>query len=133
MNLRSLLSALSIPALIFNVAPAAQHAGAAELPANSRAEIEYLLAQLGKSDCEFNRNGSWYSAVEAREHLTMKFDYLARKNLLGSSEDFIELGASKSSMSGQAYQVKCVNAKPVDSAQWLNGALRQYRSQPNKR
>jgi uncharacterized membrane protein len=35
---------------------------AAELSANSRAEIQYLLTRLGNSDCQFNRNGNWYSA-----------------------------------------------------------------------
>ncbi len=114
-------------ALLFSVALLIPAIGHAELPAKSREEIDYLLNQLGTSNCEFNRNGSWYNAAEARDHLRGKLDYLVKKNLLKSSEDFIELGASKSSMSGKAYQVKCANDKPVDSALWLGEALRKYR------
>jgi hypothetical protein len=106
------------------------NAAAAELSAQSHAEIEYLLARLGKSECEFNRNGSWYSAVEAREHLTMKFSYLQRKKTIGSSEDFIALGASRSSLSGTAYRVRCTDTAVVDSAQWLTQELLRYRSLP---
>ncbi len=122
MNAKSIFTALlvSIALLI----PAISHA---ELPAKSREEIDYLLNVLGSSNCEFNRNGSWYSAAEARDHLRSKFDYLLKKNLLKSSEDFIELGAPKSSMGGKAYQGRCANSNPIDSGLWLNEALRKYR------
>ena len=105
----------------------------AELSATSRAEIQHLLTRLVSSDCQFNRNGSWYSAIEARSHLMRKFDYLDKKNRLKTSEDFIELGAAKSSVSGQAYQVKCANRNAVDSAVWLGDELARYRQQQGGR
>ena len=108
-------------------------ADAAELSVRSRDEIQHLLARLGNSGCEFNRNGNWYSAAEAQTHLTHKLDYLVKRNLLASSEDFIALGASTSSMSGKAYQVKCANAKAVDSTVWLGEALLRYRAQRRAR
>ena len=108
-------------------------ADAAELSVRSRDEIQHLLARLGNSGCEFNRNGNWYSAAEAQTHLTHKLDYFVKRNLLASREDFIALGASKSSMSGKAYQVKCANAKAVDSAAWLGEALLRYRAQRRAR
>jgi hypothetical protein len=106
---------------------------AAELSANSRAEIQYLLTRLGNSGCQFNRNGSWYSASEARSHLAKKLDYLVTKNLLKTSEDFIERAASTSSVSGKAYQVKCGSANAVDSAVWLGEELARHRQQQGGR
>lgn len=93
----------------------------------ARAEIAQLLDHLQASGCEFNRNGRWYLAPAAREHLQKKFEYLLDKGLVGSSEDFIERAASRSSVSGQPYQVRCSSTAPVASADWLKTALRQLR------
>lgn len=101
---------------------------AAELPASSRAEVEALLNRLAASGCQFSRNGSWYSAQEAKSHLTKKLDYVLEKKMVSSSEQFIELAASKSSMSGKPYQVKCGNQAAQDSATWLQGALKDLRA-----
>ena len=49
----------------------------------------------------FIRNGSEYPAAEARAHLQKKLDYLERKDLVASSEDFIERAATQSSLSGK--------------------------------
>lgn len=104
------------------------HVNAAELSASSRAEVESLLNRLSASGCQFNRNGSWYSAAEAKNHLTKKLDYMLEKKLVSISEQFIELAASKSSMSGKPYQVKCGNEAAQDSAVWLQGALKDLRA-----
>ena len=74
---------------------------AAPLPAPLRAEVNGLLDHLQSSGCEFNRNGSWYAAGEARAHLQSKLEYLEGKDTIHSTEQFIELGASTSSMSGK--------------------------------
>ena len=74
---------------------------AAPAPVPVRAEIDGLLARLQSSGCEFNRNGSWYSGAEAKTHLMRKLDYLDGKDLVTSTEKFIELGASTSSSSGK--------------------------------
>ncbi|WP_077037173.1 DUF5329 domain-containing protein [Pelomonas sp. KK5] len=101
---------------------------AAGLPAAARTEIDGLLNRLQNSGCEFKRNGSWYGATEARAHLQKKLDYLVGKDAVHSAEQFIELGASSSSMSGQPYEVRCTGAAPVPSRDWLGRELKALRA-----
>ncbi|MDR2240437.1 MAG: DUF5329 domain-containing protein [Zoogloeaceae bacterium] len=107
-------------------------AGAAPAAAPVRAEIDALLNKLQTSGCQFNRNGAWHSGSEARDHLLGKLEYIERKGTVGSAEQFIELAASRSSFSGKAYQVKCGDAAPVESRQWLSEQLKIIRSAAGK-
>lgn len=99
----------------------------AATPATTRAEINHLLDAVEKSQCKFNRNGSWYEARKAREHLGKKFAYMDKKDLLPTTEVFIEKGASTSSTSGKAYLMQCQGTAPVNSAVWLTDELKRYR------
>jgi hypothetical protein len=101
-------------------------------PPPVRAEIDALLATLQASGCRFSRNGSWYSASEAKDHLLRKLRYIERKGTIGSAEQFITLAASKSSVSGKAYRVKCGNELPVESREWLSRQLTIIRGTPGK-
>ncbi len=103
---------------------------AAPLPASQRSEIDALMAMLQSSACEFNRNDTWHNAAEAKTHLLRKLDYLEGKDAVRSTEQFIELAASKSSLSGQTYQVRCGSAAAVDSKVWLTMQLKRIRSTP---
>ena len=100
----------------------------AELSAASKAEISALLDRLGASGCQFNRNGTWYSSVKAKSHLTRKLDYLLKRKLVESPEQFIALAGSKSSQSGEEYQVKCGSEPAVSSATWLTAQLKELRA-----
>lgn len=101
----------------------------AEPPApHAAAEIRQLLDRLAVSGCSFQRNGSWHSAGEARAHLLKKYDYLADKGRIGTAEDFIEMAATRSSMSGKPYLVKCGAQLPVHSADWLGARLKEVRA-----
>ena len=93
-------------------------------------EISQLFSALQNSKCEFSRNGTWYGAEEAAGHLRRKYDYLRKKGLVRSTESFIELAASRSSMSGKPYQVRCGNAHPVPSKSWFTGKLKEFRTRP---
>ncbi|GAB2483788.1 YfeK family protein [Comamonas humi] len=95
-------------------------------PATAR-EIDQLFAALRQSGCEFSRNGAWYGAAKAAEHLQRKYDYLRERGLVPSTESFIERAATKSSVSGQPYQVRCGQAAPVASSDWFTGQLRELR------
>lgn len=119
MRLASILSLLLV---------AATAVGAAPLPPASRADVDALLTRLQSSGCEFNRNGSWYAGAEARAHLLKKLEYLEGKDMVGTAEQFIERGASTSSMSGKAYLVRCPGKAPVESATWLKAELQQVRA-----
>lgn len=102
-------------------------AQAAEPPAVAREEIQHLLAYLERSGCQFYRNGTWHDAAVAKGHLARKYGYLVEKGLVRTAEDFLRLGASESSTSGEAYQVGCKGSKPVPSALWLGEELSRYR------
>ena len=103
-------------------------ASAAQPTPAATCEIDHLLSYLEGSGCRFFRNGSWYSAAEARKHLQGKYDYLLRKGMISTAESFVELGATGSSMSGKPYQVRCAgDAAPVPSSTWLSAELQRYR------
>lgn len=90
-------------------------------------EITHLFATLRASDCEFFRNGSWYNAEKANDHLQGKYKSLLKKGLITNAESFIALAASKSSMSGNAYEVRCGTAAPVASQTWFTQELNALR------
>lgn len=96
-------------------------------PAAVQAEVDYLLEYVERSGCEFYRNGRWYDGKHARAHLSDKYQYLAARDQISTTEDFIERAATASSISGDHYQIRCIGSEPVDSHQWLTAALASYR------
>jgi hypothetical protein len=103
---------------------------AAETPSGAGAEIGKLLASLGASKCEFYRNGSWYDAAEAQAHLMKKYEYLRDKKRITTTERFIADAGSESSMSGEAYQVRCPDRAAEPAAKWLSDELARLREEP---
>jgi len=93
----------------------------------AKKEIPHLFSSLETSGCEFYRNGTWHDANAASAHLKKKYQYLLDKELLSSSESFIAMAATKSSISGTPYQVRCGKADTVDSAVWFAKQLDIYR------
>ena len=102
-------------------------AGAAP-PTIAQTEINYLLGFIGSSGCEFYRNGSWYDSTKAEAHLRNKYKMLAAGDRINTAEEFIEKAATKSSLSGQPYEVRCSGREMVTSTQWLREELAGYRS-----
>lgn len=94
----------------------------------TRVELDSLVAALRTSGCAFERNGTWHDAVSAADHLQKKREYLQGKGRINTAEDFIRLGASESSMSGKAYQVRCPDKPVVPSKVWLERKLAALRS-----
>ena len=99
---------------------------------NAEKEILHLFEYLKQSNCDFNRNGSWYGSNAAAKHLEKKYRYLKKKGLISTAEQFIERAASRSSMSGQSYLVRCGNSKPVTTSDWFIGELERFRKEYNK-
>ena len=95
-------------------------------------EIDALIAGLGTSGCEFERNGSWYDAKAARDHLQTKYDYLRKRNMADTAELFIERGATKSSMSGKAYHERCQGKPAETSERWFKQRLQTLRAAPTR-
>ena len=117
---KSVITALLISGLVGT-------AGAQAPSATVQKEVEQLFAALKQSQCEFQRNGTWYDAAKASEHLQQKYQYLLNKKLVPSTEAFIERAATESSMSGKPYQVRCGQNAPVNSRQWFEQQLKAIR------
>lgn len=90
-------------------------------------EVAHLLKYVKESDCSFYRNGGWYDSARTARHLSTKYDYMAKRYGIKSTEHFINEAAARSSVTGQPYKIKCGQEKPVASADWLNEELRRYR------
>jgi hypothetical protein len=114
---RLLLTLLLVPACAF----------AAEPSPVAKQEIDHLITYLKSSGCQFNRNGSWYSPDKAVEHVNQKYQYLLKRDLVASAEDFIARAASESSFSSKPYMVKCGASAPQPSGPWLKAELEKYR------
>jgi uncharacterized protein DUF5329 len=99
----------------------------AEPPTQVRIEVNFLLGYVERSGCEFYRNGSWHDAKEAQAHLRDKYKFLAARNLVHTTEQFIERVATKSSISGEPYEVRCNGGATVTSSQWLRDELTRFR------
>jgi Family of unknown function (DUF5329) len=87
-------------------------------------EIPHLLGFIADSDCRFIRNGSDYSAIDAKAHIERKFNHV--KSRIHTTEEFIEHAASQSSFSGTPYRVNCAG-KELLSKDWLTAELNRYR------
>jgi len=116
---------LAVAAVLLAILPLLSQAAP---PPAARQEITHLIGYLTASGCSFQRNGSWHDAADAARHLQRKYDYLLKRDLVASSEDFIARAASESSLSGKPYQVRCGGNAPLASAAWLKAELAKYRA-----
>lgn len=92
---------------------------------NTEQEIQHLFEFISQSDCIFIRNNTEYPAKEARDHMQTKYDYA--KRWVGSAEQFIDRIATKSSISGNRYQIRC-QGKLLYTDKWLKQELARYRA-----
>ena len=100
----------------------------AEPPTKVQIEINFLLGYIDGSGCEFYRNGTWNDSKTAQGHLRDKYKYLVARNMINTTEDFIEMAATESSISGQPYEVRCQGGATVTSNQWLRAELARFRT-----
>lgn len=85
--------------------------------------IEYLIDQVAKSRLTFTRNGIDYSSQEAADHIRKKYEYFISR--IKSPEDFIQVCASKSILSGKPYLVTTARGK-ITVEKWLGEILMEY-------
>ena len=88
--------------------------------------INYLLVFVRESNCTFIRNDEDHDSSYAAEHIKKKYDYF--KDRIDTPEEFIELCATKSLMSGKVYLVRCEGDRTIPTAEWLRAELNNYRS-----
>ena len=91
---------------------------------NTEIEIRLLIHAVRESGCDFDRNGTLYTAERAAEHLELK--YARGKRYADSAEAFIERLATGSSWSGEPYWMICDGTK-TRSAEWLVDRLDESR------
>ncbi len=103
---------------------------AAQLSPLAQREINALLHAVGTSGCQFIRGGLPYSAARAQEHLSSKYEAMAARGMLASTEDFIDKAATSSSITGQAYAIQCGAADPQKSGDWMRAKLAAMRQKP---
>lgn len=60
--------------------------------------IQHLMAYVAGSDLIFIRNNERHASIDAAEHMSMKYQHF--KDEIETPEDFIELCATKSLLSG---------------------------------
>lgn len=122
MNIRLVMGSVLMLGLL--VVPVAR----AEPPIQVQMEVNFLLGYVEGSGCAFYRNGTWHDSKEAQAHLRDKYKWLAARNLINTTEDFIERAATESSFSGLPYKVKCNGGATMTSNQWLRTELARFRT-----
>ena len=98
----------------------------ADVPPAQRAEVEHLIAFVRETECRIERNGKYYDGLAAVKHIEKKYAYF--RDDIESTEDFIRLAASRSTLSGRAYTVICGDAEPIETQAWLLQELESLRS-----
>jgi hypothetical protein len=93
-------------------------------PVSTQEEISHLLDQIAQSNCQFIRNAKTYSAEQALEHINKKYNHLKKR--IRTTEQFITYAASRSSITGSEYLIRCGDVTTT-SKQWLEEQLRVYR------
>lgn len=103
--------------------------GALAAPPVEQTRIERLIRFVEThKDMKFIRNGSEYSCEDAGQFLRGKLK--AMGDDVTTARTFIERIASKSSMSGQPYQVKFSDGKTMLAANFLSEELNRIERQP---
>jgi hypothetical protein len=87
--------------------------------------VEQLLAKVEKSDATFIRNGDSHDGKAASEHMRRKYEHFKKK--IKTPEDFIDLCANKSELSGKPYQIKTKDGKVMPSKDWMLERLAEIR------
>jgi hypothetical protein len=98
-----------------------------ESHADTETEIKHIIEYIESSKCSFIRNGKEYNTKETLVHILNKYEYT--KRWIKSAEDFIKYTATKSSMSGRPYTVRC-DGREILCAEWLSEELNRFRKKP---
>lgn len=98
----------------------------ADVPAEQKPEVEHLLEFVNQSDCIMVRNGAEHAGEKAVSHIQIKYDYF--KDKITTTEEFIEYSATKSTMSGKYYTVRCPKQEEIRAQDWLMEELTTFRT-----
>jgi hypothetical protein len=100
-------------------------ASAHALDDSETAKIQYLITSVETLEgAKFIRNGREYDAGTASGHLRLKLKTAGGK--VRTAEDFIDLCASRSSMTGQPYLIRFTDGSTVKSETFFRDKLRAF-------
>ena len=88
-------------------------------------EVDHILTFVRDSSCTFIRNGSDHTSAEAADHIAMKARHAGVK--VTNGDTLIDLVATKSSITGQPYHVRCPGHPEMESGTWLHTELNRFR------
>ncbi len=98
-------------------------------PMTEQQKIDTLIHSVEiLSGAQFIRNGSAYDGKAAADHLQQKRHYAGDR--IKTAIDFIICCASKSSMSGQAYQIRFANGNTVNAEVYFRDELKRLEAPP---
>ena len=97
-----------------------------EPTARADATIRHLINHVAGSDMRFVRNDSEYTPEEAASHMQKKYRHF--RDDIDTLEDFIELCASKSLLSGEPYRVIDPKGNERNTSDWLRNELAIYQA-----
>lgn len=83
--------------------------------------IRHLIAYVSEADLVFVRNASEYTPAEAAEHMEKKYRHF--RDDIETAEDFIELCATQSLLSGKPYLVIDPQGNERPTSDWLRAEL----------
>ena len=95
---------------------------------DTSAAIEYLIDTVSQSDLVFVRNFSKHDAKRAAKHIRDKYEHFNED--IDTPEEFIELCASESLVTGRDYRIILPGGEERLSRDWLLDLLAEYRAQP---
>ena len=86
-------------------------------------KIEYLIGCVGKLDnARFYRNGTWYDAKSAADHLRMKLSKAGYS--VKTVDDFIIKIASRSYITGVPYKIRFNDGSEMDMEVYMKERLK---------
>ncbi len=96
----------------------------AQLSAAEHARIDRLIDAVGqRRDIRFVRNGKEYTSVQAADFLRGKLQWNIEK--VRTTQDFIAQVGTRSTTSGDAYQVRLADGRTLPSAEFLAPELQR--------
>jgi hypothetical protein len=114
MRRRVLMLALMVAAGIVWAAPSAAE----------QARIERLIAYVeSQTQVRFVRNGSAYSSKDAAKFLRGKYNKMGEH--VTTAQQFIDQIASKSSTTGEVYQIRLPDGRHIPAARFLGDELQR--------
>ncbi len=98
-------------------------------PLTEQQKIDALIHSVETlPGAQFVRNGTAYDGKAAADHLRTKRNYAGDR--IKTAIDFITCCASKSSMSGQPYQIRYTDGRTVDAEVYFRGELKRIEAPP---